>query len=234
MPIYKTEIWSGDVYEAEIYFSPRIAGKSIRRGANRETSCLKQQENNLRNARKKLARLINSNFSREDIFVTLTYADEPGGEANRHLANFFRRERYRRRRAGEPELKYIAVTENNSTRTHHHIIMNSAAITELVRLWPHGRVILSALDNDADYTGLAHYITKENGQGKRWSQSRNLQKPKVRRREIKSRTHRLRAPKGYQLRVDDFYYSEATGGMSYIKAVRLGGMDLAVSLRRRC
>ena len=232
MPMYKTEIWSGDVYEAEIYFSPRTAGKSIRRGANRETSCLKQQENNLRQARKKLARLINSNFSRRDIFVTLTYVNEPGGEARRYLVNFLRRERNRRRRVGEMELKYIAVTESSATRTHHHIIMNAAAIEELTRLWPHGRVILSALDNDADYTGLAHYITKESGQGKRWSQSRNLQKPITRRKEIKSRTHRLRPPKGYLLRVDDFYYSENIGGMSYIKAVKIGGVDL--SCRRRC
>ena len=145
MPMYKTEIWSGDVYEAEIYFSPRTAGKSIRRGANRETSCLKQQENNLRQARKKLARLINTNFGRKDIFVTLTYAEEPGEEARRHLVNFLRRERNRRRRVGEMELKYIAVTESSATRTHHHIIMNAAAIEELTRLWPHGRVILSAL-----------------------------------------------------------------------------------------
>ena len=110
--------------------------------------------------------------------------------------------------------------------------MNAAAIEELTRLWPHGRVILSALDNDADYTGLAHYITKESGQGKRWSQSRNLQKPITRRKEIKSRTHRPRPPKGYLLRVDDFYYSEDIGGMSYIKAVKIGGVDL--SCRRRC
>ena len=56
MPRYIKKIWSGDVYEAEEYYSRRKINKSCLRGPNVNGSSAEQQERNLKYARKKLAR----------------------------------------------------------------------------------------------------------------------------------------------------------------------------------
>ena len=231
MPVYKTEYFCGDVYEAEIYFSPRVAGKNIPRGKNQNLTSKQQVERNLRNAQKKLSRLINTNFGFGDIFITLTYAEESEDEeAQKMLKKYIRRVRNWRRRHNLPELKYIAVTESGDKRAHHHIIMNKLDFETAIGLWDNGRVIISRVDPDGDYTGLAHYITKDTKRqsGKRWSQSKNLDKPKVVRKEVKRPRAELRTPKGYKEIVREHYASEQLGEMQYLKAVRIGGMDYAL------
>jgi len=233
MPVYKTEYFSGDVYEAEIYFSPRVAGKNIPRGKNQNLSSEQQLERNLRNAQKKLSRLINTNFGFGDIFITLTYAEEPEETgAQKMMKKYIRRIRNLRRKNGVPELKYIAVTESGDKRIHHHIIMSRLDYEAAIGLWDHGRVIISRMDQEVDYTGLAHYITKDTRKqsGKRWSQSKNLDKPKVVRKEVKRPKAKLRIPKGYKEIVREHYASEQLGEMQYLKAVKLGGMDYALGI----
>lgn len=236
MPHYKAEYFSGDVYECEIYFSLRERGRPIPRGKNTNLSSKEQQEINTRQARKKLIRLINANFGPGDCFITLTYAREPPdmAQAAKDLKNYLRRVRYYQKKQGLPELKYIAVTEAETERVHHHVILSSMSADTAIRLWsvkdgvPIGRVLFSRLDPGAEYTGLALYITKEQrgGRKKRWSQSRNLKRPKVRVKEIKSPAKLLRPPKGYKVVVQDLYATEA-GQVQYLRAIRAGGMDYA-------
>ena len=80
-----------------------------------------------------------------------------------------------------PPLKYVAVTESKDKRLHHHIVINKMDMEKVIDLWKHGRVIVSRLEPEGDYTGLANYITKESGEskGKRWKQSRNGQAAKA-------------------------------------------------------
>ncbi|MFT8889460.1 MAG: hypothetical protein ABF904_11665 [Ethanoligenens sp.] len=169
--------------------------------------------------------------------MTLTYAGEQPDDdrAKKDLKNYVRRVRDHRRRAGLPELKYIAVTEGSKEssdhRVHHHIVMLAMSMDEAAGIWINGKAITSRMDSRGDYTGLAHYITKDPPSGKhkkRWSQSRNLKKPKVIRKIIKS-DHGcpIKVPKGYKAIVQEMYASERTGKMQYIKAIRIGGMDYA-------
>ena len=96
-------------------------------------------------------------------------------------------------------------------------------------IWGRGLVLLKQLKKNQPDNRLAGYITKENTKkgAKRWSGSRNLQKPKVeieRVKETKRKTP-LRPPKGFKViqSTEDFF--EEIGWVRYMKAVREGGMD---------
>lgn len=231
MPRYQRRVWSGSVYECEEYFSPRTIGKKYSRCANMELTSEEQQKINDRNARKRLSRLINSNFYEGDLFVTLTHKEKANYEdARKALSKYLRKVRRFREKNGLPELKYIAVTEAEK-RTHHHMVMSAMDLNIVVKLWAQGRVMVSKLDPGGEYTGLAKYVTKEPREEhkKRWSQSRNLQEPRVdiKRMESVHPHGQLKPPKGYKLVERAEYYSEMTGHIRYIRALRFGACDWA-------
>lgn len=232
MPRYIKKIWSGDVYEAEEYYSRRKINKSSLRGPNENGSSAEQQERNLKYARKKLARKINANFGKGDLFLTLTHKQYVGyGEAKRQLQNFLKRLKRKRKKMGLPELKYVAVTEAEDKRAHHHLVVSGTDLTvdQWTELWGQGRIMISRLEPDGDYTGLTRYITKECplDHSKRWSCSRNLVEPKVEVVPMKDEKpkQRLRVPKGYREVERYEYASEENGMFRYIKAIRNGGAD---------
>ena len=234
MPYYETKIYSGDVVEIERYFSIRKAGERINRGKNNNTTTEQQTERNYRNAVKILSRTINANFTKQDTFITLTHKIAVSEEdAKKAFKAYIRRVRAYIKKHKLKELKYVAVIEWEKTRTHHHIILNSISLDTAIAIWDKGRVIVSKLDTEQDYTGLARYITKEKNykaeekQKKRWSQSRNLAKPKVVRKEIVRGGKLINPPKGYKLLVREFYQSDVTGESQYVKAIRLDGLDIA-------
>lgn len=236
MPYVKKIIRSGDVYEVEVFFSPRtpksLGGVKIPRADNKNLTTEQQAELNLKQARKKLSRRINANFFKGDIFCTLTYrGDQPNYEtAIGYLQKFLRKLGALRKKRGMAELKYIAVTEgaeeSSDHRIHHHLLLNYMPMEDIGDLWPHGRKIISRLEPGGDYTGIAHYITKEprKEHKKRWSQSRNLRKPEVL-MVIAKRNDKLPVPKGYREVMREQFYSEVTGSMQYLKCIRVGGED---------
>lgn len=236
MPYYRTTYKSGDVLEVEEYFSPRARGKRIPRGKNQHLTTEQQAEINLRNARKKISRTINANFGKGDLFITLTYAKEPEDrtEGDRILTNYLRRLKRWRERNKMPPLKYVAVTENKDKRLHHHIVINKMDMEKAIDLWKQGRVIVSRLEPEGDYTGLANYITKESGEskGKRWKQSRNLKKPKVTVKVIDKKPRPMKPPKGYKVIQQQYYVSDVTGYMQYMRCLKIGGMDYGTGGRR--
>ena len=236
MPKYRKKITAGDVYEVEEFYSPRTIGKKYERGRNENLTPEEQAKRNLNIARKKLTRMVNANFNGQDFFVLLTYDREMDVErAKTEAANFFKRlKRYRRKNVFS-DLKYIAVVETEG-RVHHHIVMNAfeglsmkEAQEILQEIWGRGLVLLKRLKKNQPDNRLANYITKENTKkgAKRWSSSRNLQKPKIeieRVKETKRKTP-LRPPKGFKViqSTEDFF--EEIGWVRYMKAVREGGMD---------
>lgn len=232
MPYIKQEIYSGDVYEGIQTFSTRYGNKS-KRNSKKNKSSEKQKIINEKNAKRKLARWINTNFGKGDLFLTLTYAGEAPEEdqAKRELVNFFRRVKYYRKKNELPDLKYIAVTEYGSekNRIHHHVIMSSMSMDIINDLWRAGKVIISRLSPDKDFTGLAKYITKDSlsikEYKKRWTQSRNLQKPIVNTRVLKTGRNILKAPAGYKVVEQRLDYTDWTGHYQYIRAIRIGGID---------
>lgn len=243
MPKYRKKIWAGDVYEVEEFYSPRTIGKKYERLLRGNLTTEEQQKRNLEIARKKLTRTINANFGAADYFLTLTYDGAiEAAAAKKKIANFFRRLKRWRLKNGQGDLKYISVLETKG-RCHHHVILNGLmglslkeAWEILFNLWGEGYIFLKRLKKSQEDTRLANYITKENikKNAKRWSQSRNLQKPKVKIEEVaEHKTHRpLTVPKNYiRLLYTENYFSEI-GWVRYLKAIREGGEDYGEYIQR--
>jgi hypothetical protein len=183
-------IKSGDVVEIEIF--PVWNTQSEVRAAKANSTKEAQANMNDRNSKKKLIRKINTNFTEEDLHVTLTYGrgELPNEEqARRDMRNFIRRVRDYRKRNSLPELKYVYVIEfsdgdGRRTRVHHHVIMSGMDRQAIKSLWSQGGVRVDELESeDGTLEGLARYITKQppnqTKQTKRWQASRNLKPPKI-------------------------------------------------------
>jgi len=179
-------IQSGQVLECEIY--PLWKEYDEVRAAREHTTREAQANLNERNARKRIARLIDTNFTPDDLHVTLTYGkselpDED--QARRDIRNFLRRVRAYRKKNNMPELKYVYVIEfsdgdGRRTRVHHHVIMSGMDRKAVKALWPHGRARVDELEpEDGTLEGLARYITKQPNKRKRWQASRNLEEPTI-------------------------------------------------------
>lgn len=170
-------------------------------------------KNNDRIAEKKLARLLNANFYPADYHMTLTYAKVVSpAEAKKELDNFLIRLRRRYKKLGK-ELKFVAVTEYENHRIHHHLVINFIPAEILVEQWKAGHVRLTALDQSRNYTMLAKYLIKEtrktfrkadNMTKCRYRCSRNMVHPVVMRQEVKlsSIMEEPKAFKGYILDED--------------------------------
>ncbi len=151
-----------------------------------------------KNARRYFVQLLNTNFGKGDLNVTLTYNPEHLPDsieaAQKEIAKFIRRVRARRKKEGLEPLKYIIVTECTSKdgvpiRIHHHVIMNAGLDRDTVEnLWktkngdPIGFANADRLQPDEKHglEALARYLTKAGARAKsqrRWSSSHNLEKP---------------------------------------------------------
>lgn len=185
--LYTTKtIKAGNQFEVEIY--PAFTRKESM-GKNLKPRSTSAQKNlNDKNARKKLERLINANFSSGDLWITLTYDNEhlpvSMKEALKNIGNYIRRINYRREKIGLSNAKYIYVTEYNpgkKIRCHHHIIMDGELpMDDVEKLWKCGKrnnVRRTATDEEGALTGLAKYLAKDPAGNKRWCSSTNLRKP---------------------------------------------------------
>lgn len=199
-------IKSGNVLEVEVY--PVWPTHAEERRIKSKVTRAAQEAVNDRNARKKLDRLVNTNFGQEDLLVTLTYAGETPDQvqAGKDIRNYLRRVRYWRQKHGLPEMKYIYVQEwedegsgagepeqlvfegmegigeepKKVKRIHHHVIMSGMDRDEAERLWKKGRVNSRKLQPDEfGLRDLTGYLLKAPKTKKRWYGSRNLAKPKI-------------------------------------------------------
>lgn len=182
------------------------------------------QDNNDRIAIKKLARVINANFGPGDYHVVLT--DAKGmteEEALKERKLFLRRMRREYKKAGS-EMKAVWATEMDP-RSHHHLIMSSIDIQQIVRQWPHGRVNVLPLDDARDYTKLAEYLIKQTNEAfrdpsratrQRYGRTRNLEDPVLVKQEARAsdfNINKIRPVKGYHLDPDSIeeYTNPITG-----------------------
>ena len=165
------------------------------RGKRKKPSSEVQKKLNEKYAKKKIAYLVNANFSEKDIRLDLTYdtkhLPEDEKDAQHQVQLFIRRVNRARRKAGLEDLKYIYVTEIGSRkgRIHHHIVMSGGMdVNTLAALWGRGYTTVKPLQFDPEYgcTALAEYMVKQLPEGRRWNCSKNLQQP-----EIKIRTGKV-------------------------------------------
>lgn len=192
---------AGPRLEAEIYpiFGKEQEAKA--RVAKQYLTPEKIQKHNDEKARRYLIQLMDTNFSKDDLSVTLTYAGPAPSNRriNQDVKNFIARLRRARIREGLPELKYIYaiewVEEGREKRPHcHFITQGDISEAELKEIWGKdtGYCNCDRLQPDkAGLEALARYIYNQNPgaareKGKRkYSCSKNLKKPKTRTSDTK-------------------------------------------------
>ena len=176
------------------YFPYTLPRKSVRQRSFQETMPARRNLNN-RNARRYLEALVETNFRKDDLLVSLSYSEEnmPDGigEAKRKFHNFIRRLNRKRKAMGMPNAKYIVVTEINAKgKAHHHVIMDAMVDRDTVeKIWGQGRANTKRIQPDTKrhLLPVINYIAKafKETKGKpermrRWDSSKdNLKKPWV-------------------------------------------------------
>ncbi|WP_270629497.1 rolling circle replication-associated protein [[Clostridium] innocuum] len=201
--IYATKsIYSGTQLEVEIFpeFTKRcmipVAGK-------RKPTKEEMQNLNDKNARKKVIRLLNTNFGK-GYWITHDYENrflpESMEEALKDIQNYFRRVNRLLKKKGMERAKYLYVTEwEVDIRCHHHFVIDCGlTMDELNRLWTKGkRSELRPIDYDENgLTGMANYITKKPRGKRRWNTSKgNLKQPTVRKNHSTFKRKHARAMK---------------------------------------
>ena len=186
-------IVSGEMLEIEIY--PLFKRPQVEKSKPLNISRRAQMNLNDKNRRKRVMRLVNTNFGHKDIWLTFTYNPENVPEdkelAYNDIKNYIRRLQRHIKKSSLEDLKYIYTTEwvknelTGKLHAHHHVIMNFRDRDKAESLWNKaGRTQARRLQPD-DYglNGLASYIAKEetkegNRKGsKRYGCSLNLKKP---------------------------------------------------------
>ncbi len=173
------------------------------RGKRKKPTSDVQAKLNAENAKKKLLRLVHTNFTWKDYELTFTYKDKyrPDDEetAKKHIQNFFRRAKRLYKRNGI-DLKYIWVMERaeQTGKIHFHAFLSGGVDrTAIEELWGFGYANSQALKFDENgVAGLVYYDLKDKPLTyRRWSCSKNLKKPEERQND--SRVTFARAKKLY-------------------------------------
>lgn len=206
--VREKKIYCGNYMEVDIYNHTMLTTMRKGRAKKEKVSAPKQKNLNDKNAKRYFIQLVNTNFSDDDLHVTVTYAKVPESveEAEKEVTNYLRRISHRRKREGLPPLKYVLVTEHNTgknrekpTRIHHHIIMNGGLDRDVIEdLWRKPRkkgekegerIGYANADrlkpNDYGLEALSRYLMKNPNGKKRWSSSQNLEKPEYRFNDFK-------------------------------------------------
>ena len=186
----------------------------------------KEQQNlNEKNARKKLIRLINTNFSPGDTVIHCTYRPEEMPETQkevlRDIQNYFRRVKAYRQKNKLPKIKYIYVIECKGGKWHWHGIMSAIDRNAAEKLWKHGDFTNADRFQPTEKEGgeaFARYISKKPMGTKRWYCSINLKQPTV---KTTDDTHtRSQMAQIARERVDDReYWEHKYKGYRFISAV---------------
>ena len=215
MPYIKETYTCGAYVEIRKYYSTRYGQKGVKRGSNRAPTREDVELVNEKNAITQLRRLIETNFSPGDYHLVLTYRkqDRAGAsESMKQKEKFLRKLRQAYKRFGG-DLRYISVTEKEARSIHHHLIVNACDPRLIQDAWPWGSTHITLLYDEGSYADLAAYLIKETRrtfrsqnrlQGKRWTASRNLKQPDVKKEVVRADSWREKpvVPKGYLLDAD--------------------------------
>jgi len=211
----KKEYHCRDLIEIELHHQGNYGAPGKKREKKRKATPEEIRAGNERNARKRLRRLINTNFGPGDIHLVLTYQKElrPTPEESKRILRNFKDALGRRFKKQGKEFKWILVTEYKNKAIHHHMIVNSPEgydpSKDIASLWKRGRPRSTRLDDSGNYSQLADYLVKETEktfreedtpQKARYSHSRNLKEPSVKKKTVRAKKWRkLKVPKGFFL-----------------------------------
>ncbi len=129
----------------------------------------RQNRYNRERARRRLALLMDANFGKNDLHVTLTYRGTPPDyeQARKDVRNYLRAVKRMREKAGLPEMKYIYVLEEEGAdgekrRIHVHLMMTGGISREaLEEKWGRGYPDCNRQPEEGNgLMELARYFTK--------------------------------------------------------------------------
>lgn len=218
MPYIKEICVAGDIIEVCKYYSYRINVKGEKRAKKEKPTSETQRKVNQRKAEKDLRRLMAANFRNGDVVIRLDFVKRPGTseEMQSLIGKALRKLRMEYAKEGK-QLKYIYVKEVGPRGGRHiHMILGREdmdVLKLLVKCWPHGGIHVDPWTTGPDFAKLAAYFIKYAAKteetegrliGKRWYASRNLKKPKVTKRIIRSYRFRenITEKAGYMLEKD--------------------------------
>lgn len=171
---------------------------------------------NRKNKEKRIRRKIKANFREEDIWLTLTYRKEERPEsmkeATKDIRAFLDKLRRAYKKQGVP-LKWMLHTEIGSRGgIHHHLIINRVTDSDLIirRAWKKGGAHMDLLYEEGGFRKLAAYLAKEPDsenklQESRFSCSRNLKKPKLKKYLLKCWAKEPKPRKGYYIDKETYH-----------------------------
>lgn len=223
-----TKIQAGRVVWVTVCTQAMASDEPKARAAKCRLSSEARKKLNMKASWQKLEQLMAANFDRHDLFVTLTYRDDPPTRewALRQVNAFLRQLRAARAGRGAP-LLYIKCTEHitedgTEGRWHHHLVINAAGADyeEIRSLWsPWGDSVdfEPLLDGATDYEARARYMCKERPPlGKQsWTPCRGLKRP-VRSSELIDEALTVSPPPGAVV-LDRDQKDNAWGSFAYIK-----------------
>lgn len=197
MKIIRETIVAGKTIIQSYKASTRITSeKGRKRNARTNPTPEAARKINLKNAVKNLTAIMNHNFQGGDYHLTLTYANEAGKQqARKDRTNFLRNMKNYCAKNGV-EWKWVAVTEYENHRIHHHIVCSAVDPEVINEKWKHGWVNIKQMDASGNYYRLAEYLIKEtektfrnpdSANKKRYSSSGNIVIPQSRKEEVSSR-----------------------------------------------
>lgn len=215
----KKRTFSGVVCEQEVYDIPdRI--KDVRNAKPprpRFKTEEEREQHRIGISRRKHTRLVNSNFTHNSLYSTLTLSNQfevhAFEEAEKIRKNFMKRIK---RKFPDARMMIYMGRGKSTHRIHFHMLSDGVPEEAIRQKWNLGNIIridhlkehnyYDGIDCGEDYTGLANYLfdhwTPEQGR-KRWSATQNLIKPEEEApKEIKreyTETKAPLAPKGYIL-----------------------------------
>lgn len=161
-----------------------------------------QQNLNDKRAKRYLLQLILSNFGPGDYVAHLNYQNkykpENAADALRIFRRFIGRINYKLKKRGLEPCRYICITAEGEVhgRIHHHVFLRCGlSRDEIEDLWwakketkKTRREMLGGCNVDRlkDWSGagileMAKYVTRQAKGKKKWTQSQNLKRPKIRR-----------------------------------------------------
>lgn len=227
--------------------SDRAKAEAARKAMSRE----RQTRYNRERARRRLALLMDANFGKNDLHVTLTYRGTPPDyeQARKDVRNYLRAVKRMREKAGLPEMKYIYVLEEEGgdgekRRIHVHLMMTGGISREaLEEKWGRGYANCDRLQPEEGngLMELARYFTKLEQEKHRraWSASKNLRQPRTtvsRTRMSNARVRRLcqEIPGNAAEIMGKLYPAYKLGAVEPYVSDWIPGVYLRIRLRRRC
>lgn len=237
-------IRSGSVIEKTQFY---VGERKPRADRKKGSSSRAKMEANSMAAVRMLARTINCNWSKGDLFLSLDYDAEhlpkDAAASDKAAALFWRRLSRELQKQGVKVRGFWINADKddagNPARLHVHAVISAEGTSiawdpktgkmlccmigtrELSELWGNGGAHVEPLHDQDDYTPLAVYLLRQAVKapdGKRWHPSRGLKKPVVESERVIAYPRPLRSPGGAQVHELSRYDEET--GTHYIRYTR--------------